>query len=409
MSSAGTGAAGTSVGLQIGLAALANVLTSSSMAVFNAWIFRAGYHFQFSLIVVQQIVCTLFALAQVTYLPGEKQKLRISGRRYFTMLLPFSAIVAAKLYIQNKAFEYVSPAFYAMIASTLPVGVTALAIVRKIEPFRLSTVVAAALVSVGGVMIKAGEVRLSGVGFVLTASALGLDVVRLVLMQYLVQPLQLSGMGVMLLSSPLQCLIAAFGAALFESSDVSGKIMAGDFPVTAWLLLLLNGALAMAVNFVLFTFMKLASAVVVAVTTPFKDLAIVAMSDAFVVKRTETPLSIAGFALACGTSLVYNVLNIRRREREKAQLEALDAPLIPPTSVGDGKTSSDLDAKEKEQDQKRVGEDDQASDDARTWRFDDAANAAMTCCALGMLLLATAVLARLDPADVARAYSLSAA
>jgi hypothetical protein len=296
-----------------------------------------------------------------------------------------------------------------MIASTLPVGVTALAIVRKIEPFRLSTVVAAALVSVGGVMIKAGEVRLSGVGFVLTASALLLDVVRLVLMQYLVQPLQLSGMGVMLLSSPLQCLIAAFGAALFESSDVSGKIMAGDFPVTAWLLLLLNGALAMAVNFVLFTFMKLASAVVVAVTTPFKDLAIVAMSDAFVVRRTETPLSIAGFALACGTSLVYNVHNIRRREREKAQLEALDAPLIPPTSVGDGKTSSDLDAKEKEQDQKRVGEDDQASDDARTWRFDDAANAAMTCCALGMLLLATAVLARLDPADVARAYSLSAA
>ena len=180
--------------------------------------------------------------------------------------------------------------------------------------------------------------------------------------------------------------------------------------MAAWLLLLLNGALAMAVNFVLFTFMKLASAVVVAVTTPFKDLAIVAMSDAFVVRRTETPLSIAGFALACGTSLVYNVLNIRRREREKAQLEALDAPLIPPTSVGDGKSfSSDSDAKEKEQDQKRVGEDDQASDDARTWRFDDAANAAMTCCALGMLLLATAVLARLDPADVARAYSLSAA
>ena len=137
----------------------------------------------------------------MTHLPGEKQKLRISGRRYFTMLLPFSAIVAAKLYIQNKAFEYVSPAFYAMIASTLPVGVTALAIVRKIEPFRLSTVVAAALVSIGGVMIKAGEVRLSGVGFVLTASALGLDVVRLVLMQYLVQPLQLSGRGVMLLSS----------------------------------------------------------------------------------------------------------------------------------------------------------------------------------------------------------------
>jgi len=339
-------------------------------------------------------VCSLFALAQVTYLPGEKQKLRISGRKYFTMLLPFSAIVAAKLYIQNKAFEYVSPAFYAMFASVLPVGVTALAIVRKIEPVRLSTVAAAALVSVGGVMIKAGEVRLSPAGFVLTASALGLDVVRLVLMQYLVQPLQLSGMGVMLLSSPLQCLIAAFGAVLFESADVSNKIMAGDFPVTAWLVLLLNGALAMAVNFVLFTFMKLASAVVVAVTTPFKDLAIVTMSDAFVVKRRETPTSVAGFALACTVSLVFNVHTIRRREREKAESAALDAPLVP-----SGTGMKDEDGKD---------EDGRCAEDARTWRFDDATNAAVTCCALGMLLLATGVLARLDPAEVARAYSPSA-
>ena len=108
------------------LAALANIVTSSSMAVFNAWIFRNGYHFQFSLIVVQQIVCSAFAFAQVTYLPGEKQKLRIAGPKYFRMLLPFAVIVAAKLYVQNKAFEYVSPAFYAMIASTLPVGVTCL-------------------------------------------------------------------------------------------------------------------------------------------------------------------------------------------------------------------------------------------------------------------------------------------
>ena len=283
-----------------------------------------------------------------------------------------------------------------MFASVLPVGVTALAIVRKIEPFRLSTVAAAALVSVGGVMIKAGEVRLSPAGFVLTASALGLDVVRLVLMQYLVQPLQLSGMGVMLLSSPLQCLIAAFGAVLFESADVSNKIMAGDFPVTAWLVLLLNGALAMAVNFVLFTFMKLASAVVVAVTTPFKDVAIVTMSDAFVVKRRETPLSVAGFALACTVSLVFNVHTIRRREREKAELAALDAPLVP--SARNEKTGNEADGKDE----------DALAEDARTWRFDDATNAAVTCCALGMLLLATGVLARLDPAEVARAYSSSA-
>ena len=47
-------APGMGLGLQILCAACANILTSSLMAVFNAWIFRQGYHFQFSLIVVQQ-------------------------------------------------------------------------------------------------------------------------------------------------------------------------------------------------------------------------------------------------------------------------------------------------------------------------------------------------------------------
>ena len=120
------------------------------------------------------------------------------------------------------------------------------------------------------------------------------------------------------------------------------------------------------------------------------------MSDAFVVKRRETPLSVAGFALACTVSLVFNVHTIRRREREKAELAALDAPLVP--SARNEKTGNEADGKDE----------DALAEDARTWRFDDATNAAVTCCALGMLLLATGVLARLDPAEVARAYSSSA-
>ena len=81
-------APGMGLGLQILCAACANILTSSLMAVFNAWIFRQGYHFQFSLIVVQQAVCSLFAYLQVTLLPGEKEKVRISTSNYFRMRSP---------------------------------------------------------------------------------------------------------------------------------------------------------------------------------------------------------------------------------------------------------------------------------------------------------------------------------
>ena len=59
----------------------------------------------------------------------------------------------------------------------------------------------------------------------------------------------------------------------------------------------LNGALAVVVNLVIFVFVKVASAVAVAVTTPFKDPAAGMLSDEFVVRRRETTTSIVGFAL----------------------------------------------------------------------------------------------------------------
>ena len=307
------------VGIQILLAALANVASSSTLTVFNAWIFRQGYHYQWSLIVVQQMVCAVFAVAQVACLPGERQRLRISRKDYASTLLPFSVVVSLKLYVQNRAFELVSPAFYAMIASTLPVGVTALSVAVGAEPFRIAACVAAGAVAVGGAMIHAGELSLSPVGFTLTLIAMGLDVVRLVLVQRLVQPLKLSSSGLMLLSAPLQCVIAAIGAAVLESRAVAAAMSGGEFTALAWSLVFLNGALAVVVNLVIFVFVKVASAVAVAVTTPFKDLAVVLLSDEFVVRRRETTMSVAGFALACTASLGYNVWNIGVKERERGK------------------------------------------------------------------------------------------
>ena len=77
----------------------------------------------------------------------------------------------------------------------------------------------------------------------------------------------------MLLSAPLQCVIAAIGAAVLESGSVAAAARRGSSPPLAWSLVFLNGALAVVVNLVIFVFVKVASAVAVAVTTPFKDLA----------------------------------------------------------------------------------------------------------------------------------------
>ena len=388
------------VGIQILLAALANVASSSTLTVFNAWIFRQGYHYQWSLIVVQQMVCAVFAVAQVACLPGERQRLRISRKDYASTLLPFSVVVSLKLYVQNRAFELVSPTFYAMIASTLPVGVTALSVAVGAEPFRIAACVAAGAVAVGGAMIHAGELSLSPVGFTLTLIAMGLDVVRLVLVQRLVQPLKLSSSGLMLLSAPLQCVIAAIGAAVLESRAVAAAMSGGEFTALAWSLVFLNGALAVVVNLVIFVFVKVASAVAVAVTTPFKDLAVVLLSDEFVVRRRETTMSVAGFALACTASLGYNVWNIgvkeREREEERERLERY-APLAGhevKTRASSSESAPSGDEFETEFDCH-----------AGMWRIADAHNATLACVGTAVLVTCAAILAQLDYGAVMGRYS----
>ena len=100
--------------------------------------------------------------------------------------------------------------------------------------------------------------------------------------------------------------------------------------------------------------------------------------------------------LACSTSLLYNISNIYRREREKAEKEE-KAPLIPErqektpgftvpgAAAGDGGDGGD--------------------GNTEYWRFNDAMNALLTCCALGILLLSSSILGQVNFAKVAEAYA----
>ena len=102
------------------------VVVSSALALSMAYLFRSGYPYQCTVLAVQQLVCTVFASVAMSWNPEDAVKLRISKVNYVTMLLPFSGVLSLKLFLQNKAVQYVSPAFYAMTGSLLPVGVTAL-------------------------------------------------------------------------------------------------------------------------------------------------------------------------------------------------------------------------------------------------------------------------------------------
>ena len=83
--------------------------------------------------------------------------------------------------------------------------------------------------------------------------------------------------------------------------------------------------------------------------------------------------------------MAYNIHNIYRKERDKAERLEKE-PLIPESRETEKKEDAD--------------------DDPTEWRFGDASTALAACCAAGILLVSTAVLAQVDLARVADAYSL---
>ena len=135
-------------------------------------------------------------------------------------------------------------------------------------------------------------------------------------------------------------------------------------------------------------------------TTPFKDLAVVLLSDEFVVRRRETTMSVSGFALACTASLGYNVWNIGVKERERGERERLEryAPL-----AGDEGSKTRASSSESAP----GGDEFETEFDchAGMWRIADAHNATLACVGTAVLVTCAAILAQLDYGAVMERYS----
>ena len=384
MGGVGAAAGAAPTGTAVLIMALLVTVTSSSLALTMAYLFRSGYPYQSTVLAAQQLVCTGFGVVAMQLMPEERKKLRISRHNYLTMLLPFTIVLSAKLFLQNKAVQYVSPAFYAMTGQLLPVGVTIAGFLTGSQKFKWSTVCAAAVVSVGGILIKAGQMELSPFGFILTMSSLVLDVVRLLLMQHLLQPLRLTGIGMMLLSAPQQCILFCVNAVWTDVGAIARRMQlteeqggfGGEFmPIVATVC-------ALAVGVVLFNlfFVKMTSAIISAICTPFKDLSTIVFSDLLVDKRTETPQAIIGFAMSCSASLAYNIHDVyeKRREAEARAAEDEAKPLLEAeTGAASAKTGGSCQPELEER------EDD--------WRVEDAYWVGLYCCVAGVIIYAYAV------------------
>ena len=324
----GTAAATTPSSVTVLFFFVAHCFFASTQGLFNDLLILRGFHAQFALLAVHNALCGLVGFAVVANVEREKKAKQLRFSQIAKYCLPLAVCHSAKLYAQNKALEYVSPAFVSMVYGATPVLVATSCVCVGWEPLRFR---AAALVSVaaaGVVLTAVGESggenadEARGAGAALAATSVVAEVGRLLLLEHLLRRLRVTVGGLLVYTAPLEIALLSLGAVTFESRWLMEETP--KFDRALWFLLLGNTAWAVGTNVTTYCFVRAGSALLAACAAPFKDVATIALSDAFVEPRRESRVSVFGYSVACVASFAYCVGKLGEREERVEETRRVD-------------------------------------------------------------------------------------
>ena len=130
---------------------------ASTQGLFNDLLILRGFHAQFALLAVHNALCGLVGFAVVANVEREKNAKQLRFSQVARYCLPLAVCHSAKLYAQNKALEYVSPAFVSMVYGATPVLVAVSCVCVGWEPLRFRAGALVAVAAAGVVLTAVGE------------------------------------------------------------------------------------------------------------------------------------------------------------------------------------------------------------------------------------------------------------
>ncbi len=186
-------------------AKLINAYTVLFQIMFNKLLLTTwGFHFPFFLTIWHCVLATVLTKVlsrTTTLLPGVEKRL-VTRNDYIRRILPMSLCFALGLVLSNMAYKYISLAYIQMVKAFTPVPMLLLSFAfgREVPTFVQLGIVL--IVSAGVTMSSIGELRFSAIGFASQVSAVMVDCIRMLIMDYMLKDPALDSLSLLYYTAP---------------------------------------------------------------------------------------------------------------------------------------------------------------------------------------------------------------
>ncbi|KAI5300714.1 Triose-phosphate Transporter [Ascosphaera pollenicola] len=310
---------------------------SLSISVYNKWMFSSEHlNFEYPLFTTSLHMAVQFTLATtIIYLwpslrpgglspsdgrPMELKQL-ISRQFYLTRLVPCGTATSLDIGLGNMSMRFITLTFVTMCKSSALAFVLLFAFLFGLETMSLKLVLIIATMTVGVIMMVAGETAFNAIGFSLIIASAFFSGFRWGLTQILLlrHPATSNPFATLFLLTPIM-----FVSLVIISSFVEGPLnilqglkalmeATGTFPTIG--LLIFPGVLAFCMIASEFALLKRSSVVTLSICGIFKEVVTISAAGA-IFDDSLTAVNLAGLAVTIASIASYNYMKIARMRRE---------------------------------------------------------------------------------------------
>ncbi|KAL8675065.1 MAG: hypothetical protein Q9168_000548 [Polycauliona sp. 1 TL-2023] len=324
---------------------------SVSISVYNKWMFgekKKQLNFHFPLFTTCMHMAVQFLLAStVLYFfphfrpradsitnPGNhhpvhhdpsQSKPLMSRTFYLTRIGPCGTATGLDIGLGNMSFRWVTLTFFTMCKSSALAFILIFAFLFHLEQPSVKLILIIATMTVGVIMMVAGEMDFSPIGFFLIISASFFSGFRWALTQILLlrNPATSNPFSTIFYLAPIMFLVLAILAIPVEGFSALGgglQILTAEHgTVLGIVILLFPGVLAFCMTSSEFALLQRTSVVTLSICGIFKEVVTIATANvAF--HDTLTPFNVSGLLVTLGSISAYNYIKIRKM-RIQAQEE----------------------------------------------------------------------------------------
>lgn len=265
---------------------------------------------------------------------------------WLTRLLPCGTATSLDIGLGNTSLRYISLTFLTMCKSSSLAFVLLFAFVFRLESPSYKLILIIATMTVGVVMMVAGEADFKPLGFVLVIASSFFSGFRWGLTQILLlrHPATSNPFAALFFLAPIMFVtlltIAAFAegpSALSAGlSDLAGK----KGSVLSILLLLFPGCLAFCMTSAEYSLLQRTNVVTLSICGIFKEVVTITAAE-IVYHDPLTPINVSGLLITIGSIASYNYLKIAKMREEARREVALGAAgPDPPVGIGGRRRNS---------------------------------------------------------------------